>query len=234
MSDPGRPASVTSGGTGSRQTELAPGYCAGMKPAPVTGQKIAVSSHPIAETIETHGCSIVLRRVEGPEATELFFHCRPPAATVGAGHQAEAIYRAILDVLAARGGSFRSVVSETVFLRNVRASIEPVREARHRILAAHGGTTHRPATTEIEQPPLNDHACLEVSVQALLPKNSQVRFEPVEATPACGCAECARAHGLRIQLGNEARFHAAGLCGPGDSAYEQTLGMFGLAERLLQ
>ena len=25
-------------------------------------------SHPVAETIETHGCSIVLRRVEGPEA----------------------------------------------------------------------------------------------------------------------------------------------------------------------
>ena len=205
-----------------------------MTPAPVTGQKIAVSSHPVAETIETHGCSVVLRRVEGPEATELFFHCQPPAATADAGHQAEAIYRAILDVLAAEGGSFGSVVSETVFLRNVRASIEPIREARHRVLAAHGGTTHRPATTEIEQPPLNDHACLEVSVQALLPNDSQVRFEPIEATPACGCAECARAHGLRIQLGNEARFHAAGLCGPGDSAYEQTLGMFGLAERLLQ
>ena len=205
-----------------------------MTPAPVTGQKIAVPSHPVAETIETHGCSVVLRRVEGLEATELFFHCQPPAATADAGHQAEAIYRAIHDVLAARGGSFRSVVSETVFVRNVRASIETIREARHRILAAHGGTTHRPATTEIEQPPLNDHAGLEVSVQALLPNDSQVRFESIEATPACGCAECARAHGLRIQLGNEARFHAAGLCGPGDSAYEQTLGMFGLAEQLLQ
>ena len=205
-----------------------------MTPAPVTGQKIAVSSHPVAETIETHGCSVVLRRVEGLEATELFFHCQPPAATADAGHQAEAIYRAILDVLAARGGSFRSVVSETVFVRNVRASIETIREARHRILAAHGGTTHRPATTEIEQPPLNDHACLEVSVQAVSPNELPARFEPIEARPACGCAECARAHGLRIHVGDEVRFHAAALCGPGETAYEQTLGMFGLAERLLQ
>ena len=31
-----------------------------------------MSLHPFAETIETHGCSIVLRRVEGPVARELF------------------------------------------------------------------------------------------------------------------------------------------------------------------
>ena len=95
-------------------------------------------------------------------------------------------------------------------------------------------TTHRPATTEIEQPPLNERACLEVSVQAVLPNESPARFEPIEARPACGCAECARAHGLRIHVGDEVRFHAAALCGPGETAYEQTLGMFGLAEDLLQ
>jgi enamine deaminase RidA (YjgF/YER057c/UK114 family) len=205
-----------------------------MSPEPVAGHRIEVSPHPIAETIETHGCSIVLRRVEGPEATELFFHCQPLAETAEASRQAEAIYRAILCVLEAEGGSFGSVVSETVFLRNLRASVESVREARHRVLAAHGGTTHRPATTEIEQPPLNERACLEVLVQAVLPNESPARFEPIEARPACGCAECAGAHGLRIHVGEEARFQAAGLCGPGENAYEQTLGMFSLAEDLLQ
>ena len=145
-----------------------------------------------------------------------------------------AIYRAILGVLEAEGGSFGSVVSETVFLRNLRASVESVREARHRVLAAHGGAAHRPATTEIEQPPLDERACLEVSVQAVLPNESPARFESIEAKPACGCAECARAHGLRILVGAEARFHAAALCGPGENAYQQTLGMFGLAEHLLQ
>ncbi len=87
---------------------------------------------PVAETIETHGCPVVLRRVEGPEASELFFSCAslPPIGAADAGAQAEAIYRAILDVLEAEGASFASVVSETLFLRNLRAHLEPVRAAR--------------------------------------------------------------------------------------------------------
>ncbi len=205
-----------------------------MSTGPVAAQRIEVSPHSIAETIESHGCSIVLRRVEGPAARELFLHCQPPAATAEARLQAEAIYRAILGVLESEGGGFGSVVSETVFLRNLRASVESVREVRHRILAAHGTTTHSPATTEIEQPPLNALVCLEVSVQAVLPYESPARFKSIAARPACRCAECARAHGLQIHVGGEVRFHAAGLCGPGESAYEQTLGMFGLAEALLQ
>jgi enamine deaminase RidA (YjgF/YER057c/UK114 family) len=191
-------------------------------------------SAPIAESIETHGCVITLRRVDGPEARELFVHCQPPRAATGAREQAAAIYSAILVALEAEGGSFGSVVSETVFLRNLRADIKSVREARHSVLATVGGTSHRPATTEIEQPPLNERAWLEVSVQALMPHESPVRLEPIKARPNCGCAECARAHGLRIHVGEEIRFHAAGLCGHGDNAYEQTLDMFGLAEVLLQ
>jgi enamine deaminase RidA (YjgF/YER057c/UK114 family) len=109
-----------------------------------------------------------------------------------------------------------------------------VREARQRVLAAQGQAAHRPATTEIEQPPLNGRACLEVSVQAVLPKESQARFEPVEVISPCDCAECVGAYGLRLRVGGETRFHAAGLCGPGETAYEQTLGMFALAEDLLR
>ncbi len=188
----------------------------------------------MAETIETQGCSIVLRRVDGPRARELFFHCQPPAATAGARLQAEAIYRAIVRVLEAEGAGFEAVVAEMVFLRNLQDDIESVRDARHRVLASLGGTTHRPATTEIEQPPLDEHACLEVSVQAVLPNESPARLALVEATPACGCPECVHAHGLQLHVGDEVRLHAAGLCGSGNNAYEQTLGMFALAEDLLQ
>jgi len=188
----------------------------------------------LAKKIEAHGCSIVIRRVEGPAATELFFHCQPPAGTVEAGGQAEAIYRAIFHLLEAEGGSFGSVVAETVFLQDLRACIGPVREARQRVLAARGGVAHRPARTEIEQPPLNERARLEVSVQALLPRESPAGFETIEARSAHRGVECDPAHGLRIRLGEETRFHAAGLCGPGETAYEQTLGMFERAEELLQ
>ncbi len=205
-----------------------------MKPAPAAVHRVEVSSHPVSETIETHGCSVVLRRVEGPHARELFLHCQPPPGVAEASLQADAIYRAILHVLEAERGSFGSVVSETIFMRNLRANVESVREARRRVLSAHAGATHRPATTEIEQPPLNERACLEVLVQAVLPNESPARFDQIEARAACGCAECARAQGLRVHVGDEIRFHAAALCGPGDTAFEQTLGMFGLAETLLQ
>lgn len=193
-----------------------------------------MSPHPRAETIEAHGCGVVLRRVEGPEARELFFACRPLVEGADAGEQAEAIYRAILGLLEAEGASFASVVCETLFLRSVRTDLAAVRAARRRALAACAGASHRLATTEIEQPPLNDRARLEVSVQAILPNGPPLRVDRFEARPVCGCAECARSHGVRVHLGEEARFHAGGVYGAGEDAYAQTLSMFGVAEDLLQ
>lgn len=191
-------------------------------------------SHPAAETIETHGCSIVLRRVEGPVARELFLGCQPPAAAADAGQQTEAAYRAILDVLEAEGGSFGSVVSETLFLRSLRADLDPVRATRQQVLAACAAWPHQPATTEIEQPPLHERACLEISVQAVLPIEPPLRIDTFEARPACGCAECARSRGLRVHVGEEARLYASGLYGRGKGAYDQTLAMFAGAEDLLR
>jgi enamine deaminase RidA (YjgF/YER057c/UK114 family) len=193
-----------------------------------------VSPHPPVETFELHGCTIALRRLQGPDALEIFFNCQPPARIVDAGQQAEAIYRAILGVLDAEDANFGSVVTETIFLRNPQTDIESVRDARQQVLAAGEATTHNPATTEIEQPPLNEGACLEVLVQAVLPNESPSCPEPIIVKPACSCDECARAHGLRIRVGDEARFYASGLCGHGENAYQQTHGMFGLAEQLLQ
>lgn len=193
-----------------------------------------------AETMQAHGCTVVLRRVEGPEALELFLGCQPPAGVTDAGRQAEAIYRAIADVLEAEGGSFGSVVSETLFLRSLRADLEPVRTARQRALSASAGgassrrSAHRPATTEIEQPPLNGQSRLEVAVQAILPRATPLRFDEIASSPACTCAECARSHGLRVHLGEEERLYASGLHGSGESAYAQTLGMFIAAENLLK
>jgi len=198
------------------------------------GQRIPVSSPLPGETIEIHGCSIVLRRVAGPEAQELFFSCRPPAEAVDAGEQAEAVFRAILGVLEAEGGSFASVLSETLFLRSLRADLESIRAARDRVLAESEEPTHRPATTEIQQPPLNKRASLEVSVQAVLPKQAPLRVDTFEARSSCGCAECARSHGLRVRMGEENRLYAGGLYGRGEDAYEQTLDMFGVAEDLLR
>ena len=188
----------------------------------------------MAETIRAHGCSIVLSRVEGPEARELFFHCQPPADVADPALQAAALYRAILGVLEAEGGGFGSIVVETIFLRDLHANLEAVRLARRQVLVACDAADHRPATIEIEQPPLDERACVEVSMQALLPWRSPPQFMTIAAAAVCGCAECSSARGLRVQVGEETRLYAGGLCGQGADAGEQTLGMFGLAEQLLR
>jgi len=193
-----------------------------------------VSSNSTAETIEAHGCSIVLRRVAGPEARELFFSCQPATEGMDAGRQAEALYSGILDILEAEGGNFGAVVSETVFLRNLKANIEPVRSARKRILASSGASHFGPAVTEIEQAPLTEGVLVEVLVQAVLPNALPLQCERIEARPECSCAECAALHGLRTHVGEEARFYAGSIYGRGEDAYEQTLAMFGVAEQLLR
>jgi len=191
-----------------------------------------VSPDSFAETIEAHGCSISLRRLNGPDAQELFFSCQPPTGATDASTQAAGIYRAIGDTLAAEGGSFDSVVLETVFLSNL-ADIGAVREARQQVLAAREEMCN-PAIAEIQQPPLNQGARLEVLVQAVVPNELTQRFEPIEAQPGCACAECARSHGLRVHVGEETRFYAGGIYGGGEDAYQQTLAMFEAAEALLQ
>ena len=182
-----------------------------------------------AETIHAHGCTIVLRRVAGPLAREIFLHCQPPPEVTDPAGQAAAIYRAIFVVLDAEGGSYEHVVAETLFLRDLQQSLAPVREARGWALDAWDVTEHRPATLEIGQPPLDERACLEVSLQAVIPHASPLRVLPVVARPDAGSGP----HGLLVEIGAERRFHAAGLCAAGDDAYEQTLGIFGLANRLL-
>jgi enamine deaminase RidA (YjgF/YER057c/UK114 family) len=177
---------------------------------------------------------VTLRRVDGLDVTELFVHCQPPSGIADAGRQADAMYSALADALEASGGGFDAVVSETVFMRDMRFNLEPVRTARQRCLSGRRGAGHRPAMSVIEQPPLNDQACLEVMVQAVLPREATPRIDTIAARSECGCADCVRAHGLRVRVGNEARVHAGGLCGAGGDAHEQTLGMFALAEDLLR
>ena len=68
-------------------------------------------------------------------------------------------------------------------------------------------------------------------MQAVLPHQSPARLEPIEARPVCGCAECARAHGLRIHVGEEVRFHAAALCGSWKNAHDRRSVCFGARRR---
>ncbi|WKD49257.1 RidA family protein [Microbulbifer spongiae] len=190
--------------------------------------------HPPAESFEVHGCPIVLRCIEGSRARELFLHCQAPTHRADVGTQAAAIYRAIQKTLSAKGGSIASIISEMVFLQNLPENIAPVRKARAQVLAASGEKFIDPARTEIGQPPLHARAHLEVLVQAIIPGTSIFSLTTVKTAVACGSTASTTGRGLRVQLEDETRVLAGGLCSAGDNAHEQTYGVLELAESLLQ
>jgi enamine deaminase RidA (YjgF/YER057c/UK114 family) len=185
----------------------------------------------VAATLALHGCTVVLSSADGPDARELFFSCRPGPEFQSPGEQADAAHRAILGVLESEGGSFASVVTETLFLSNAREDIDAVREARAHALDASG---HRPATTVIEQPPLSGEHDLEILIHAVVPKTGALDVKVIEPHQACNCAECSLSNALLVQLGSENRLYAGALYGAGETAYEQTRDMFRVAEDLLQ
>ena len=76
-----------------------------------------MSSHSPIESVQYHGCTVVLRHFEGPDSLELFFSCQPPKGSE-TSDQSEAIWRAVLEVLESKGGSYSNVMTETVFLRD--------------------------------------------------------------------------------------------------------------------
>jgi len=188
---------------------------------------------PLTEEIRTNDCLVTLRHVEGPNATELFFTCKPVGDFRNSGDQAKAMYSCIRDILLAEGGNLGSIVSETIFMRDMESDIESVRRARKSVVAASDERVVDSALTEIQQAPLDTHACLEIAIQAILPITSTIDKQQVHATSGCECSECTESTGLLLQMGDEARLIAGGVYGDGNDAYEQTHSMFELAEKLL-
>jgi 2-iminobutanoate/2-iminopropanoate deaminase len=185
------------------------------------------------ENIQSGGCSVVLRQIEGPAATELFFSCQPPAG-LESRDQAVAVCSAILDVLQSKGAAYSDVVTETCFLRSLSTDLPAWREARLQVLAGAGESTHKPAVTEVIQPPLNGQHSLELLIHAAVPSRAPVRQETCSAETACHCPECARMHASLVRFGSEMRLYAGSIYGAGASAFAQTSSMFEVAENLLR
>lgn len=192
-----------------------------------------MSKELLSEELRSIDCAITLRRARGPHATELFFSCKPTGHTKHTGDQAEAIYRFLEDVLIKEGGSLGSIVSETIFMRDMENDITAVRKARAGVVEASRSRSIEPALTEIQQPPLDLQAELEVAVQAVIPTHSPLDMHQLYAKSGCHCPECDVSLGTVLKTGDETRLVAGGLCGKGDNAYEQTHSMFELAEKLL-
>jgi enamine deaminase RidA (YjgF/YER057c/UK114 family) len=185
----------------------------------------------MAEEVNAKDCLITLRRAEGPNATELFFSCAPTKQNGSAAEQAKAMYEAAKELLQTEGGDLNTIVSETIFMRDMASDIESVREARTSVVGNEQECI--PAITAIQQPPLDTNANVELAIQAMLPSTVDVKKQQVCASSGCTCGECDTSTALLLTMGDEQRLMSGAICGDGDNAYEQTQSMFELAEKLL-
>ena len=180
-------------------------------------------------------CSSDLRRSAGSEAEELTALCRPGGAGAEAGEQAAAAYRALAGALGVEGSSFADLATETLFLRDVRRDLPAVLDARARVLGALGQAERAPRPVCIGQAPLDEGAALELAASAVLPRHrraAEVRDLALEA--GCACAGCVGSGARLVRVGARTVLHSTNLYGTGGDVFEQALGMFRMAERLLE
>lgn len=168
-------------------------------------------------------------------ADELFLLCRPSDGATGAFRQAEAMYEAMLDALAAEGAGPEAIVSETVFLRRIRADFEAVRSVRSRVLGGAGLQGCLSATTFIGQPPLDKDAHLELSAVAVLPRpQSSSSAHDVIRDTACSCESCSPGMRARVvRIGDQTYVYAGNIYGSGRDPFDEARDMFRVAEGLL-
>ncbi len=179
-------------------------------------------------------CSTVLRRFAGPRATELAILCRPAGPPADAVHQAEAAYRGLAEHLAADRASFRDLVSETLFLRDIRRDLPRVLDVRTRLLADIGQGADALAPAFIQQAPIGQGAAFELAASAVLPHNRDAwSVRDVRAAASCACEGCARSAARLVCLGDQTSLQTTNVYGTGSGAFEQVSNMFGAAERLL-
>ena len=157
---------------------------------PTTGEpgdeQIEVCSCRADNQVKPDDRLTLVRRVAGPEADELFFLCRPPCGTTDVAAQAEAVYTAMLELLGCEGASVAAVASETLFVSDHRRDLEVILDTRRRVLEAGVLGPCRPVTACIEQAPLSEGACLELSVLAVIPRRREARpASEIWCTPAC-------------------------------------------------
>lgn len=187
-------------------------------------------------TISPNDSACTVRRFTGSEADELFILCRPDtAAAGGVAAQTESVYRMLHDALRAQGGDVRHVVHETIFFRNIRLDLDDFQQARNGMLRELSGHASRPASTCIEQPPLNEREQLEVSAFAVIPRRGGGKCgRTLWSTQPCACAVPARFATRIVRVGAQEHLYAGSIYGSDGSAFDEAFSMFGAAAQMLQ
>ncbi len=185
--------------------------------------------------ISANGSAYRLRRFTGPEADELFILCSPEStATNNIVGQTESVYRTLHKALRAQGGGLRHIVHERVFFRDIQEDLAVFQEVRSAMLKEAGCRVCRPASTYIEQAPLDERERLEVSAFAVIPRRREARFgRTMWNTPPCECAARARFAARVIRLGSEEHLYAGSIYGSEGSAFREAFSLFLTAEDVL-
>jgi enamine deaminase RidA (YjgF/YER057c/UK114 family) len=167
----------------------------------------------------------VWRRFAGVEAEEIYIQCRPdPRQSGDIARQTASIYDACGSLLKGERGSLEHVVHQVVFFRNIRRDREPFQKAFLEIYRTAAGTkAPLPATTFIEQPPLDTDADLALSATAVLPHFEQ----PEEHGPS------ASLFGRSFVLGDQRHLYAASIHGTPGNVFDAATSMFLKAEEVL-
>jgi len=180
--------------------------------------------------------SNAVRRFVGPLATEIFAVCRPDSSEAeGIVPQTRRVYGSMESILSSAGGSWEHVEQEWVHVRRIREAMTPFVQARHDCVASSGGeTTFFPASTFIQQPPLDRRLLLELAFHAVIPAASAMKATaPAVQKSSCSCGECTPpAVRLRAQNGFQ-HLRAGGLHGVAGPAYQEAYSMYHAAERIL-
>jgi enamine deaminase RidA (YjgF/YER057c/UK114 family) len=182
------------------------------------------------------GSACKVRRFAGPEADEVFVVCRPEtAAGDGIIGQTESVYRMLHDALRVHGGDSRHVVQETVFLSDIGGDLAAFRQTQEALRQELGGDACRPASTFIEQPPLDENERLELSAFAVIPRNGGATPGRTVWTAApCVCDTPCSFPTRVVRVGAQEHFYAGSVYGMEGSAFDEAYSMFSAAEQLLQ
>ncbi|MBI4515594.1 MAG: hypothetical protein HY699_07240 [Deltaproteobacteria bacterium] len=187
-------------------------------------------------TINSNDSKCTMRRFAGPEADEFFILCAPARAAAGdVAGQTRSLYRGLHQALAAAGGGVRHVVHETIFFRDIGRDLAAFRRVRTEVLGELSCRVCRPASTCIEQPPLDPRARVEIAALAVIPRQRAQKFgRTVWSAPTCGCAASARFAARVVRLGAQEYLYAGNIFGSDGSAFDEAFGMLLAAEQLLR
>jgi enamine deaminase RidA (YjgF/YER057c/UK114 family) len=182
-----------------------------------------------------NACSIVVRQFPGRLADVFAGLCRPTGLPGDAVRQAEAVYRALPEILSPYRVSLRDLERETLFMRDIARDLPAILDVRSRILAQHGDGDVLPPIAAIQQAPVDPTACFELTVSGMVPHDRGAwSVRDVAVRPACHCAGCADSAARIVRLGDQTTVHSSNLYGTGADAFEQAWNAFCGAERFLE